>query len=46
MPVFAGEDFKVPVYQFLKEALTRKMGAKWYEKLEEIARDWENEKNA
>jgi hypothetical protein len=42
----AGEDLKVPVYQFLKEALTRKMGAKWYEKLEEIARDWENEKNA
>lgn len=30
-----GQQLKVPVYKFLKEALIRKYGASWYEALEE-----------
>lgn len=40
----AGVEMNIPVYKFLQEALTRKMGAKWYEALEAVARDWEAEK--
>lgn len=40
----AGEEQKLPVYKFLREALTRKMGEAWYQKLDEIAQDWEREK--
>jgi len=32
-----GEELKVPVYKFLKEALIRKYGADWYEELEKKA---------
>jgi hypothetical protein len=41
----AGSTLNVPVYEFLKEALTRKMGAKWYESLEEVAAAWEARKH-
>jgi len=37
----AGEKEQVPVYLFLKEALTRKMGPTWYQELETIARIWD-----
>ena len=33
-----GEELQVPVYVFLKEALTRRFGAEWYEKLHEASR--------
>lgn len=32
-----GEELKVPVYKFVKEALIRKFGEDWYEELEQIA---------
>lgn len=35
-----GEEKKIPVYQFLKEALTRKMGPSWYEEFEAVAEAW------
>lgn len=31
----AGRELKVPVYAFLKEALIRKFGVKWYQELED-----------
>jgi len=34
-----GEELKVPIYKFVKEALIRKFGNAWYEELEEIAAD-------
>lgn len=40
----AGSLMNVPVYQFLKEPLIRKMGAEWYEEFEHVAQDWENQK--
>jgi hypothetical protein len=39
-----GEEKKVPVYRFLKEALTRKMGPSWYEEFEAVAEVWESQK--
>jgi len=36
-----GESLKVPVFRFLKEALVRKYGEKWYEELELAARHLE-----
>lgn len=36
----AGEEMQVPVYQFLREALVRKMGPAWYGELEEVAKAW------
>jgi len=36
----AGESSQMPVHVFLKEALTRKMGPKWYQELEEVAAAW------
>lgn len=32
-----GEELKVPIYKFVKEALIRKFGADWYAELEEVA---------
>ena len=34
-----GEELKVPVYKFVKEALIRKFGEDWYAELEKIAAD-------
>lgn len=34
-----GAELQVPVYQFVKEALIRKFGEKWYAELEEVARN-------
>ncbi len=36
-----GEKEQIPVYSFLREALTRKMGPSWYEELEAVAKLWE-----
>jgi len=33
-----GESLQVPVYKFVKDALIRKFGEKWYAELEEVAR--------
>ncbi len=33
-----GKELQVPVYKFVKEALIRKFGEKWYFELEEVAR--------
>jgi hypothetical protein len=38
-----GEEHQVAVYQFLKEPLTRKFGADWYNELDEIAKQWKAE---
>ncbi len=35
-----GKKLDVPVYRFLKDALTRKYGAEWYAELEEIHAAW------
>ena len=35
-----GEKLKIPVYQFLKEPLTRKFGSTFYETLDAIAKDY------
>lgn len=35
-----GESLQVPIYQFVKEALIRKFGQKWYAELEDIAREY------
>lgn len=35
-----GEELKVPVYKFVKEALVRKFGKKWYVELEEMAKQY------
>ncbi len=32
-----GEELKVPIYKFVKEALIRKFGADWYSELEQVA---------
>ncbi|PIB27654.1 hypothetical protein BFP77_00380 [Maribacter sp. 4U21] len=34
-----GEQLKVPIYKFVKEALIRKFGADWYNELEEVAQE-------
>jgi hypothetical protein len=38
----AGSEMNVPVYEFLREAIIRKMGEEWYKELSEIAKDWSN----
>lgn len=38
-----GEQLKVPVFRFAKDALIRKYGQTWYDELEELYRAW-NEK--
>ncbi len=35
-----GEQLKVPVYKFVKDALIRKYGTDWYQELEEVASYW------
>ncbi|MBS1947375.1 MAG: DUF3109 family protein [Bacteroidetes bacterium] len=40
-----GRKLKVPVYVFLKEALTRKYGEVFYKALEQIAKEYYNSKN-
>lgn len=35
-----GEELNIPVYKFLKEPLTRKMGPEWYQDLESLAIEW------
>lgn len=40
-----GSALNVPVYAFLREALTRKMGEKWYLALEEVALEWEKQQS-
>jgi hypothetical protein len=39
-----GKSLKVPVYQFLKESLTRKYGEEWYNELTLAAEMWKEEK--
>lgn len=34
-----GEELQVPIYKFVKEALVRKFGEKWYAELEEVAKE-------
>ena len=34
-----GQKLKVPVYKFVKDALTRKFGKEWYDQLENIAKE-------
>jgi hypothetical protein len=36
----AGEELKVPVHRFLREALVRKLGPSWYKELDEVAEAW------
>jgi hypothetical protein len=36
-----GSKLQVPVYRFLKDALTRAYGSDWYSQLELIAQEWE-----
>jgi hypothetical protein len=36
----AGEEMKIPVHQFLREALVRKLGPAWYDELNEVAEAW------
>jgi hypothetical protein len=40
-----GKSLKVPVFQFLKESLTRKYGEEWYHELTVAAEMWKEEKN-
>jgi len=39
-----GKSLKVPVYQFLKESLTRKYGEEWYNELTIAAEMWKEDK--
>lgn len=39
-----GKKEKLPVYKFLKEPLIRKFGKDWFQSLEEIAVEWEKQK--
>lgn len=39
-----GAQLKIPVYVFLKNAIIRKYGEEWYQKLEEAAKQLENER--
>lgn len=36
----AGEEQKIPVYRFLREAIIRKKGKDWYHELEQVALNW------
>jgi len=35
-----GKELSVPVYKFVKEALIRRFGEKWYEELEKVAQEY------
>lgn len=39
-----GASLKVPVYQFVKEALIRKFGADWYDELTLVAKTYKNQR--
>ncbi|MCC5919916.1 MAG: DUF3109 family protein [Cyclobacteriaceae bacterium] len=41
-----GEELGVPIYKFVKDALIRKYGEKWYADLEEMIQAYEAEKKA
>ena len=41
-----GSRLEVPVYRFLKDALIRAYGDVWFEQLEEIAQEWNKQKNS
>jgi len=41
-----GKELQVPVYKFLKEPLTRKYGAEFYDTLCDAATEWEKEFNS
>ena len=41
---YLGAELKVPVYKFVKNALVRKFGKKWFKKLSLFAKDWKNKK--
>lgn len=41
-----GKELKVKIYQFLKEPLTRKYGAEFYQDLSNAAEEWEREYNS
>lgn len=38
-----GEELKVPVYKFVKQALIRKFGEDWYSELEVVAREYKKQ---
>jgi len=38
-----GDEYKLSIYQFLKEPLIRKFGTEWYNELDEIAKQWKVE---
>lgn len=40
-----GQELKVPVYKFTKNALIRKYGENWYKELEQVARLYKEDKN-
>lgn len=40
-----GQELNIPIYKFVKEALTRKFGAEWYSELEMQAMDYKKEIN-
>ena len=40
-----GQQLKVPVYKFTREALIRRFGPDWYRELEEVAEVWLQEKS-
>jgi hypothetical protein len=40
-----GSRLEVPVYRFLKDALIRAYGDVWFAQLEEIAQEWNKQKN-
>jgi hypothetical protein len=37
-----GQELKVPVYKFVKEALIRKFGENWYAELEKVAQNYDH----
>lgn len=39
-----GAELQVPLYEFLKEPLIRFKGETWYSELEDIAKDWRDQK--
>ena len=41
-----GRKENVPVYKFLKEPLIRRFGENWYKQLEEVADEWEKQKQS
>ncbi len=41
-----GRKENVPVYKFLKEPLIRRFGENWYKQLEEVANEWEKQKQS